>query len=64
MAITTSFSDGVFEAKDNDRILVYQPFKPTPTGEQLPWADQADADAWWESVKHLHGVPVETPPAE
>ena len=64
MAITTSFSHGVFEARDGDQIVVYQPFKPTATGEQPAWADQAEADAWWESVKHLHGVAVETPPSE
>jgi hypothetical protein len=47
MAITTSFNNGVFEATDGDRIKVYQPFKPTPTGEQLPWANEAEANAWW-----------------
>jgi hypothetical protein len=64
MAITTHYNDGVFEARDGDQILVYQPFKPTATGEQPAWANQEEADAWWESVKHLHGVPVETPPSE
>lgn len=64
MAITTSFTDGIFEAHDGDRIVVYQPFKPTETGAQPAWADQAEAEAWWESVKSTYGVVEETPPAE
>jgi len=62
MSITTSFIAGVFGASDGDRALVHQPFKPTSTGEQLPWADEAEALAWWESVKEMYGVVDETPP--
>lgn len=48
---TTSFIGGVFEAKIGDRVVVHQPFKPTSTGEQAPWENQADALAWWEENK-------------
>jgi len=64
MAITTRFNDGTFEALNGEKVIVYQPFKPTPTGDQVAWADKAEADAWWETIKNMHGVVDETPPSE
>ena len=40
------------------RLAVIQPFNPN-TGD--PWLDEADALAWWESVKHQYMPPA---PAE
>lgn len=64
MAITTRFVGGAFEALKDGQVVVYQPFKPTATGEQPAWADEAEAMAWWETVKTMHGVAAEPPPAE
>ena len=49
--ITTKFESGVFEAWNGDIALIYQPFRPTSTGEQPAWADQAEALAWWDTIK-------------
>ena len=37
------------------RLAVIQPFNPN-TGD--PWQDEADALAWWETVKHQYMPPV------
>jgi len=63
MAITTRYSNGNFEVLDDGKVIISQPFKPTPTGEQLPWADEAEAVAWWDASKSsVIGAP-ETPPS-
>ena len=64
MAITTRFVGVAFEALNDDQVIVYQPFKPTSTGDQPAWVDEAEAMAWWETVKTMNGVTEETPPAE
>lgn len=64
---TTTFNGGVFEAKLGDRVVVHQPFRPTSTGEQVAWADEAEALAWWESNKSQFAPPPEpepTPPPQ
>jgi len=60
---TTSFIGGVFEAKIGDRVVVHQPFKPTSTGEQITWTNEADALAWWEDNKASFTPPPEPEPA-
>jgi hypothetical protein len=53
---TTKFDeDGCFWAFEGDRAAVCQPFKPSSTGVQLPWENEADALEWWESVKEQYG---------
>jgi len=59
---TTSFNGGVFEAKIGDRIVVHQPFKPTSTGAQIAWTDEADALAWWDETKASFTPPPEPEP--
>lgn len=31
---------------DSNTMVIHQPFKPTATGEQLPWTNEAEALAW------------------
>ena len=49
--ITTKFESGVFEASSDDATLIHQPFRPTTTGEQPAWANEAEALAWWDTIK-------------
>lgn len=59
MAITTSFVNGIFEAHKDNVQIVYQPFKPTSTGEQVAWANEAEAMAWWNEAKSsFEGAPI------
>lgn len=68
----TEFIDGALKVYENseaytDRLMIVQPFKPTSTGEQEPWADEAEALAWFESQKSFYGpadinVVEDTPP--
>ena len=60
---TVSFNGGVLEAKIGDRTVVSQPFKPTSTGEQQSWADEAEAMAWWEENKVSFTPPPDPEPA-
>lgn len=47
MAIRTQFENGAFSVIRDDRIALYQPFKPTPTGDQEAWADEQEALDWF-----------------
>lgn len=68
----TEFSDGVLKVYENsstfkDRLMIVQPFCPTSSGGQRPWADEAEAVAWFESQKSFYGPPIinvveDTPP--
>jgi len=49
--ITTKFEAGIFEAWNGDTALIHQPFRPTTTGEQPAWANEAEAMAWWNTIK-------------
>lgn len=50
MDYTILFENGVLIVKDADgNERVNQPFKPTSTGEQLPWASQEEAQQWFEN---------------
>jgi hypothetical protein len=46
MAITHTFSAGTLEVFKDGVIQLYQPFKPTSTGDQPAWADEAEALEW------------------
>jgi hypothetical protein len=51
MSIRTEYINGVFDVYDGERHLIHQPFKPTATGSQELWADEAEALAWWDTQK-------------
>lgn len=63
MTIATRYSNGNFEVLKDGNVIVSQPFKPTSTGEQLPWANEAEAVAWWNASKDLIAGAPETPPS-
>jgi len=56
---TAEFVDGELKVYEGDRLAILQPFKPTTTGEQMPWEDEAEALAYWESIKSNYGPPVD-----
>jgi hypothetical protein len=51
MSIRTVYTNGNFDVFDGERHLIHQPFKPTDTGSQDPWASEEEALAWWEATK-------------
>lgn len=51
MSIRTVYTNGVFDVFDSERHLIHQPFKPSDTGSQDPWANEEEALAWWETRK-------------
>ena len=51
MSLRVTYTNGILEVFDGERPLVYQPFKPTPSGSQDAWKSEADAMAWWDTVK-------------
>lgn len=51
MDIRTVYTNGTFDVFDGELHLIHQPFKPTATGAQDPWADEAEALAWWDTQK-------------
>lgn len=64
MALHPHFIQSILKVSDDtdNRIVLDQPFKPTSTGEQIPWADQDEAFAWWETQKSLYTGPDVTTP--
>lgn len=57
MDFTILFENGTLIVKDADGIeRVNQPFKPTSTGEQLPWESAEEARQWFEiEIKPMLG---------
>jgi hypothetical protein len=51
MSIRTVYTNGILDVFDGERHLIHQPFKPTDTGSQDPWAGEEEALAWWEATK-------------
>lgn len=49
--IRTVYAAGRFDVFDGERHLIHQPFKPTDTGSQDPWASEEEALAWWDEQK-------------
>lgn len=33
---------------EDNNLVMHQPFKPTPTGQQVVWTNEAEAMAWAE----------------
>lgn len=63
--ITTSFNNNnVLEIFKNNVLIISQPFKPTSTGEQVAWASEAEALAWFDEIKYMYDYeePVVEPP--
>lgn len=66
------FVDNVLFVYKNGTLLIKQPFCPDTGGQQVPWTDQAQAEAWWESIKKdydyeisdVEPPPVDKPPHE
>jgi hypothetical protein len=56
MSIRTVYTSGTFDVFDGERHLIHQPFKPTADGSQNPFADEAEALAWWDTQKAGYGV--------
>lgn len=46
MAITHTFSGGILNVYQDGVIQLHQPFRPTSTGEQPAWVDEAEALEW------------------
>jgi hypothetical protein len=63
--ITTTFVNNILEVLKNGRPIISQPFKPTSDGSQPNWVSEAEALAWWETVKepYLYEPPVVEPPS-
>ena len=55
MTITAIYNNGVLDVFDNDQHVIHQPYRPTSTGEQPAWTDEAEAMAYWESIKSNFG---------
>ena len=49
--ININYKDNVLEVYKDDVLIISQPFRPTETGEQISWIDEADALAWWDTIK-------------
>ena len=49
MSIRTVYTNGILDVFDGERHLIHQPFKPTMTGSQDPWANEEEALAWWSA---------------
>jgi len=49
MNFTTEFTDNVLYVILDGRTIIAQPFKPTSSGEQVDWASEQEALAWWET---------------
>jgi CO dehydrogenase/acetyl-CoA synthase alpha subunit len=47
--LTTIFENGTFEVHNGEAVLVSQPFRPTSTGEQPAWVDEAEAMDWYNN---------------
>ena len=47
--LTTIFENGTFEVRNGEAVLVSQPFRPTSTGEQPAWVDEAEAIEWYNN---------------
>lgn len=59
MALVAKFTDGCLEVYRDDVLLVYQPFKPSATGEQLTWSNEQEALDYFESIKSSYDVNME-----
>lgn len=55
MTITATFNNGALTVFEDERQIIYQPFRPTATGEQPAWTDEAEALAYWDSIKSNFG---------
>lgn len=75
MALITLYLDKTFRVIDDSTgtIVLWQPFKPSSTGEQLNWNNEQEALEWWETQKVLFThteapviveTPTEEPPAQ
>lgn len=62
--ITTNFVNNTLEVFKNDALIISQPFKPTSTGEQIAWINEAEALAWFGSIRYIYDYeePVVVPP--
>jgi len=60
--ITTNFNNGTLEVYKNGQCIISQPFKPTSTGQQPNWENEAEALEWWNSIKEPYEY--EPPPIE
>ena len=56
MALQPAFFNNTLNVIDDvtNQVILRQPFKPTSTGEQLPWQDAQEATDWWETQKSLY----------
>jgi hypothetical protein len=63
--ITTTFTNNVLEVFKNDRLIISQPFRPTTDGSQPGWLNEAEALAWWDTIKepYIYEPPVVEPPS-
>lgn len=55
---TTIFENGILKVFRDGVPIIIQPFKPTSTGDQLVWANEEDALAWWQAIKSLYDNPI------
>lgn len=53
MQVDLVFKNGIFEVFVDKQAKIHQPFVPSPTGYQIPWQDEAEALAWWDTVKNI-----------
>jgi len=55
MTITATFNNGILDVYEDTCHIIHQPFRPNDTGEQPAWANEAEALAYWDSIKSNFG---------